>query len=1115
MIMKKCRFTLLSAAILGLPSLASADPSDIFAKPGSLTNSSNILFVLDTSGSMGWSVGNTNRISIMKSAFADVMKDADANSNIGLLQFGAVGSRVIFPVSPIESSARSILSPYESTDNIFTSTSDSETVREFLPRLVHSWSASGGTPITSSLLEAAYYFQGADTYLGRNAQSNTRASHPSSYVGNPSTGAGKYISPIKSACQKNYLVLMSDGAPNGADDTAQSKIRSEFLGGASCRSSVGVGGGQCSRDLTKALFEKDLNSSIAEKQNVETFSIGFRVQNDTRSFLQSLVTANDGNGYYSADNASGLKAAFQSILDLASQDGLSFGSPSFSADQGNLLSHGNQVYVPVFGRTKDAEWKGNLRKFKVKEDGTLVGKGDQPATDQYGQFTESAHDFWSSNPAGASAAKGGAANLLPSPNQRNLYTEDALGIALGELKHTNNKVTAGLLMSLIDPPSCSSCNNEDEDGENEFTKSGAIKTHKKYGYQIIGLSNSGQWQGGSYFRSSSKGKWEWLTDAEIAAAIAEIIANYKASTPASRIGNSPLSDALQSAADIQDGLCSGNANKLPYCISRDFRKKLINYARGIDKDGSTRYHMGDIMHSKPVTYRYSDSKSLVFVGTNEGYLHAFDSNTGVEAWSFMPALLLKNIYKFYEGEDEEHIYGVDAPLVIWKNDLNEDGKIEASKNESVYLIFGLGHGKEAYYALDITDASRPELAWRVTQHDNSFKDLGLTWSKPILSTMRLAKANSASSTPSSEKVPVVIFGGGYDRVKSIEDATTRPEDRSGKNIYIINAKTGDLIWSLDQIKDQAMYEKLKHSVVSDIRVLDVDGDETLDRLYFSDTGGSLWRVDMNVDVFDDDESKFDYTKAQLTHLADLGTDDQGNDKRKFFVAPDISMLTHNGRKVILLAIGSGYRMRPLNTDIHDRFYVIQDPYINDIPPKTYKAIRNSDLAHVDDLEGSFLEAGVSGWYLPLNFAGEKVLSPSLTFLNKVIFTTFSVADRDGVYSGEKECSLNERSSRAYAMNILTGKAVADLQRNGGKSRYAVMGIGGFLDTPQVIFKAPTNGSGGACTGNDCKQYVDIRVGNARLPLIDSTNTSDNSVAESVDLSKVMPKVYWRNEKGIK
>jgi len=162
--------------------------------------------------------------------------------------------------------------------------------------------------------------------------------------------------------------------------------------------------------------------------------------------------------------------------------------------------------------------------------------------------------------------------------------------------------------------------------------------------------------------------------------------------------------------------------------SEVYRKKLIRYIRGwkngVEADG-VRKHMGDMLHSEPViiTYKEADvdgnnKEQYIFAGTNEGYLHAFDAETGEEKFAFMPKKLLKNIERQQNADDDRrHVYGI-------------DGKISYIKNGSnIYLYFGLRRGGRAYYAMDVTDITKPKLMWKVDGADGGdFARLGQTWS---------------------------------------------------------------------------------------------------------------------------------------------------------------------------------------------------------------------------------------------------------------------------------------------------------------------------------------------------------------------------------------------------
>ena len=94
--------------------------------------------------------------------------------------------------------------------------------------------------------------------------------------------------------------------------------------------------------------------------------------------------------------------------------------------------------------------------------------------------------------------------------------------------------------------------------------------------------------------------------------------------------------------------------------------------------------LGDAVNSKPAfiakpTFSYSDTgyidtfkegaqknrKGMVYMGTNDGMMHAFDANTLEELWAYVPTMVIRNMWKLantaYSGN---HAYFADGDPVI-------------------------------------------------------------------------------------------------------------------------------------------------------------------------------------------------------------------------------------------------------------------------------------------------------------------------------------------------------------------------------------------------------------------------------------------------------------------
>jgi len=448
---------------------------------------------------------------------------------------------------------------------------------------------------------------------------------------------------------------------------------------------------------------------------------------------------------------------------------------------------------------------------------------------------------------------------------------------------------------------------------------------------------------------------------------------------------------------------------------------LANWISGLTPDGSAnRQEMEDAIHSRPVVINYSGDKRVVYVGTNSGYLHAFDTANGREVFSIMPQEVLTNAKLYMDPEDTSalnKIYGLDGPISYWHNDSNLNGIVDDS--DTVYLYVPMRRGGHSYYAFDVTNPDNPKVLWQkhgpyinsdknVPSVSSGFSRLGQTWSslKPALVNWQGTKG-------------VYLFaGGGYDPAEDTS-ATSRLNHSVGNTIYMINPKTGDVVWNAYSDVAGAS-SNMTNSFPSDVTPIDRDGDGTVDLLYAADTGGRIWRFD----------AKDDHTGFTGGVIADLNNSatDGATENRRFFVRPDVSFIntTKTTEKVladgstvvvttkdsfVLVSIGSGYRAHPLDETVNDHFYLIKDPHGLDYP-EAYTKIGLSDLVDWTSTEATNTDKNGYGWYFDPLISGEKIMSPSITLNGVVTFNTFSKNTSD-----EVSCTGNLGYSRTYQLAV--------------------------------------------------------------------------------------------------
>ncbi|WP_421861823.1 PilC/PilY family type IV pilus protein [Motiliproteus sp.] len=491
----------------------------------------------------------------------------------------------------------------------------------------------------------------------------------------------------------------------------------------------------------------------------------------------------------------------------------------------------------------------------------------------------------------------------------------------------------------------------------------------------------------------------------------------------------------------------------------DYRTDLLKWTRGLDENDAPRYELGDPLHSRPELVTYAGLtdpiESTIFFGTNEGFIHAVDINTGIEQFAFIPQELLGNLDTYYTNASvDPRPYGMDGGITLWTRDHNKDGDLKDT-GDFTYLYAGMRRGGRNYYALDVTNVNTPTFKWQISGGNGDFVDLGQTWSQPVKSKIKLG----------GTLYDVLIFGGGYDTNQ--DNVSVRTADSIGNAIYIVNANTGALIWSAGNHNGHdESHADMDYSIPSKVNVIDMNRDGMADQLYVGDMGGQIWRVDL------------DNTATQLqnfgyiTKIADLaGSYDsnggaiaaQSADNRRFYYPPDLALAVEGSDRYLTLAIGSGYRAHPLNTAIEDRFYMIK-LFDTHTKPSSWTTLTESDLYDATNnyiSEGDATqknEAAVAlsnhdvarkdGWMIRMTNTGEKVLSGSATIQNQIVFTTYEPTPPN---SGS--CNPAQGTSRAYLVSLFDATPMLDINGDGNTNaadRVIQLQIGSIPATPTVI-----------------------------------------------------------------
>ena len=265
---------------------------------------------------------------------------------------------------------------------------------------------------------------------------------------------------------------------------------------------------------------------------------------------------------------------------------------------------------------------------------------------------------------------------------------------------------------------------------------------------------------------------------------------------------------------------------------------ILDYLRGVrsgevQQGGTLRRRdsaLGGIIHSRPYYVSdgfnpgvvEADTRPTVFVGANDGMLHAFDVRTGRERWAYVPSMLIPKMKNL--------------SVTPYVPDYYVDGAINVATiltGSKRVLVGALGAGGKGLYALDITGRARltptdeaaaaANILWEITPTtinnaaNAAYANLGYTYANPSIARMLVAGTST----------DVVVVGNGYNDGGDFQ-----------AYLYVINANTGALVAA---IKAGTTGTAASPNGLWTPSLIDSNGDGNVDTVYAGDLNGTMWK----------------------------------------------------------------------------------------------------------------------------------------------------------------------------------------------------------------------------------------------------------------------------------
>jgi type IV pilus assembly protein PilY1 len=439
-------------------------------------------------------------------------------------------------------------------------------------------------------------------------------------------------------------------------------------------------------------------------------------------------------------------------------------------------------------------------------------------------------------------------------------------------------------------------------------------------------------------------------------------------------------------------------------------------------------------------------RAQVYVGANDGMLHAFDATTGVEKFAFIPTAVISNLSTLststYNSDSSLHKYYVDGTSVT--SDVYFGGAWHT------VLVGTLGGGGREVFALDVTNPDNITLLWEFTSQTDA--DLGYTFAAPVI-----AKLHSGEWG--------VIVGNGYNG------------NNGNASLLILNIATG------------ATIKKLATSVsgnngLSSPVVLDANSDGIADYVYAGDLQGNVWRFDLiGASSLTDtaSASSFKVAFANKPLYAATASDTAGSAVQSITAPP--TLVRHPSANGILVVFGTGRYFTTADkstTDLQTLYGIWDKQTAAQAAASTPILARSSLQAQTITLQvnnatfGSSTSAirtvsknsvdwgSKSGWYLDLvvgsSLLGERLVDPIIPF-GSVLFASTRTPSTDVCTPGI--------TGWTYGLDPTTGGrtsfSVFNLSRNGTVSdsdKYNDTVVSGFSTAAGgFVVTSKSNGSG--------------------------------------------------------
>ena len=393
---------------------------------------------------------------------------------------------------------------------------------------------------------------------------------------------------------------------------------------------------------------------------------------------------------------------------------------------------------------------------------------------------------------------------------------------------------------------------------------------------------------------------------------------------------------------------------------------------------------------------FKSSKSartpIVYVGANDGMLHAFNASSGVEKFAYVPAILYSNLDDLADPGYAHKYYADGSPTVV-------DAYFSSAWH--TVLVSGLNAGGQGVYALDVTDPDNittealgaGKVLWEFDDSDDV--DLGYTYSQPNI--VRLQNGSWAA-----------VFGNGYNN--TVSDSHT--SSTGNAVLYIMNIANGALIKKIDTGEGTAddPTGSARPNGLASVAPVDVNGDNIVDYVYAGDLFGNLWKFNLN----NSDINQWTVAYSNPIFTACHGSTCTASNSQPITTRPQVGLHPNGTGYMVYFGTGKYFENNDDTSasQTTQSFYGIWDKNESSLTSFDRDNLLKQEILEEINLDGdedddfrittdnSIDWSTNKGWYLDLinteggntDNKGERQISSSILRDGRIIFTTMMPED---------------------------------------------------------------------------------------------------------------------------